>query len=52
VKTGRSGNWARFKEIVLQNPELELDNPLLNQIKQMILQTPEATLVELSLIHI
>jgi hypothetical protein len=48
VKTGRSGNWARFKEIILQNPDLELDNPVLSQIKQMILQTPEATLAEIA----
>ena len=48
MKTGRTGNWARFKEIILQNPDLELDNPILSQIKQMVLQTPEATLAEIA----
>jgi hypothetical protein len=44
----KTGNWAKFKEIILQNPDLELDNPILSQIKNMILQTPEATLAEIA----
>jgi hypothetical protein len=42
----RIGHWARFKQVVLENPEAEFSDPLLNRLKELVLHSPDITLAE------
>ena len=42
------GPWARFKSLVLQNPNIDFQNGFLNRVKELVLQRPDATLQEIA----